>query len=235
MSLWYVYKVDEDNMNDCVLPIKEVDLLKLILTEIKLNFHISQTADTWHTRRHYQGWALGRKTANEWRGEHTVICVNSLVILDIIFWFKYDLNWRISYISKGVVTRIAVQRDVADIQLQLRGTLNCRDLLACRIRLAAIQKTQQATKLLELPVHQSWTWLKTLIDFISTYGWMDGWMDEQAQTKTYRNTYSRSLTHHTGLNHQAPSIRTNSHMLPGQVPSLWKPSLYSKPVLLCLV
>lgn len=42
-------------------------------------------------------------------------------------------------------------------------------------------------------------------------------------------------THRLGLNNQAPSISTNSHRLPGQAPSPWKPSLFSKPVLLCLV
>lgn len=38
-----------------------------------------------------------------------------------------------------------------------------------------------------------------------------------------------------GFNNQVPSIKTNSHRLPGQVPSLWKPSFYSEPILLCLV
>lgn len=51
------------------------------------------------------------------------------------------------------------------------------------------------------------------------------------QTDTHTPSLSHTLTHPPGLNNQAPSIRTNSHRLSRQAPSLWKPSLYSKPVL----
>lgn len=53
----------------------KVDLLKLILPEVKLNFHFSQTADTWHIR------------ALLWKKEKTTN------------WFSTDTNW-ISKVSK---------------------------------------------------------------------------------------------------------------------------------------
>ena len=65
--------------------------------------------------------------------------------------------------------------------------------------------------------------------FIQVNAW------EVTHTHAHTHTDTHTHTHPLGPNNQAPSIRTNSRRLPGQAPSPWKPSLYSKPVLLCLV
>lgn len=44
----------------------------------------------------------------------------------------------------------------------------------------------------------------------------------------------KHITRPAGLNNRAPSIRTNSHRLTRQVPSLWKPSLETHLALSCL-
>lgn len=69
---------------------------------------------------------------------------------------------------------------------------------------------------------------------------VDEWTGTHTNNHTHRHKLSLAssrahTTHPPGPNNQAPSIRTNSQRLPGQAPSLWKPSLYSKPALLCLV
>lgn len=58
------------------------------------------------------------------------------------------------------------------------------------------------------------------------------------QTDVYTLSLTHTLTattHPPSLDNRVPSIRTNSQRLTRQALSLWKPSFYSKPVLLCLV
>ncbi len=64
------------------------------------------------------------------------------------------------------------------------------------------------------------------------------WTHLPANTKTNLQTHVLSRSHTTcpsGQHNQAPSIRTNSHRQTRQAILLWKPNLYPKIVLLCLV